>query len=207
MRYADTRPRPALPEPIGIAVLQHAFREWAVICEALGRGEQSLLLCKGDFGDDEAELPVDRKQFWLYPTFPPQQHDGINDQARPILNQIEAERPPAGIVRLQYWAEVETIYRIREELPALLLSHLHFWSTETIRQWFNDKTPGLYLLVVRVSRAPMVREIAALTDTGHRWVELEKPLPTENSTPVLDDNGFRIVRRQLELLLSPTAFA
>ena len=190
-------------------MLQHAFKEWAVICEALGQGQQALILRKGGIDEPDGEFAVDEKTFWLYPTFSHQQKDGIQEDARPLLQQIEAKRAPTGTVRLQFWAEIATIYRIREELPALLLSHLHCWSQETVRQRFHYKTPGLYLLVVRVYRAPAVHEIVELPAyAGCRsWVELEKPLPTEGSTPVLDDESFRIVRKQLDLLLSPTAFA
>jgi hypothetical protein len=186
-------------------MLQHALKEWAVICEALGRGEQSLLLRKGDDG----EFIANQTRFWLYPTFPHQQKGGIIEDARPLLQHVETNRPPAGTVHLQFRAEVTTIYRIREELPVLLLSHLHFWSEETVRQRFNSDTPGLYLLVVRVNRAPTVHEIAELPadESSRSRVELEKPLPTEGSTPVLDDESFRIVRKQLDLLLSPTAYA
>ena len=58
-------------------------------------------------------------------------------------------------------------------------------------------------------RPPDPEEIAELPayEGCRSWVELEKPLPTEGSTPVLNDESFRIVRKQLDLLLSPTAFA
>ncbi len=190
-------------------MLQHAFKEWAVICEALEQGQQSLILRKGGIDEQTGEFAVEQTKFWLYPTYAHQQYDGINEDARPLLQQIEATRPPAGIVRLQLWAEVTGVYRLREELPALLLAHLHCWSEETVRKRFHYGMPGLYVLVVRVQRAPAVREIVELPAyAGCRsWVELDKLLPTEGSVPVLDDASFRIVQKQLDLLLSPTAFA
>jgi hypothetical protein len=190
-------------------MLQHAFKEWAVICEALAQGQQSLILRKGGIDETEGEFAVEETRFWLYPTYAHQQNDGINEEARPLLHQVEANRPPAGTVRLQLWAEVTGVYRIREELPALLLSHLHCWSEETVRKRFHYKMPGLYLLVVRVHRMPKAYEVAELPayEGCRSWVTLEKPLPTEGSTPVLDDQGFRIVAKQLDRLLSPTAFA
>src|SRR5438046_1731650 len=103
------------------SVLQHAFKEWAVICAALGQGLQSLILRKGGIDEQTGQFAVEQTRFWLYPTFVHQQNDGIQEDARPLLTQVEANHPPAGMVRLQHWAEIETIYRIREELPALLL--------------------------------------------------------------------------------------
>jgi len=190
-------------------MLQHAFKEWAVICEGLGQGQQAIILRKGGIDEEAGEFAVDQNRFWLYPTYVHQQDEGIQEDARPLLQQVQANRPPAGKVRLQWWAEVETIYRIREELPALLLMHLHIWSEETVRKRFNYREPGIYLLLVRVHRAPAVHEITELPayEGCRSWVELETPLPTEGSTPVLDDASFRIVRKQIDMLLSPTAFA
>jgi hypothetical protein len=190
-------------------MLRYAFKEWAVICEALGQGTQSLILRKGGIDEREGEFGVEQTRFWLYPTFSHQQQEGVNDLVRPLLQQVEADRPPVGKIHLQLWAELTGIYRIREELPALLLSHLHGWSEESVRKRYNYRTPGLYVLVVRVHRTPRAHEIAELPAyAGCRsWVELETPLPTEGSTPVLDDESFRIVQKQLDLLLSPTALA
>ena len=189
--------------------LQHAFKEWAVICEALDQGLQSLILRKGGIDEQTGAFAVNQMRFWLYPTYVHQQNDGIQEDARPLLAQVEANRPPAGSVRLQLWAEVETIYRIREELPALLLSHLHCWSEDTVRKRFNYRDPGLHLLVVRVHRLPKPHEIAELPayEGCRSWVELEKPLSTAGSAPVLDEASFRLVQKQLDRLLSPTAFA
>lgn len=190
-------------------MLQHAFKEWAVICEALGQGTQALILRKGGVAENDGEFAVEETRFWLYPTFVHQQADGIQDEARPLLEQATANRPPAGKVRLQLWAEVTGAYQIREEVPALLLSHLHFWSEETVRKRFHYKKPGLFVLVVRVHRLPKAFEIDELPayEGCKSWVTLEKELPTDGSVPVIDDASFRIIQKQLDLLLSPTAFA
>jgi hypothetical protein len=190
-------------------MLKHAFKEWAVICEALGNGSQALILRKGGIAENAGEFGIEQTRFWLYPTFSHQQNNGIVDDARPVLQQVEADRPTTGSVRLQFWAEVTGIYRIREELPALLLSHLHFWSEETVRQRFNYREPGLFLLVVRVHRLPkpLVIPESPAYEGCRSWVELEMALSTEGSTPALDDESFRIVQKQLDLLLSPTAYA
>lgn len=190
-------------------MLQHAFKEWAVICEALALGQQAIILRKGGIDEDQGEFRIQQTHFWLYPTWVHQQNVGINEETRPLLQQIETQRPPAGTLHLQLWAEVTGIYRIRDLLPALLLSHLHCWSEEAVRKRFEYKTPGLNLLVVRVHRVPKAHVIAELPayEGCRSWVELDKPLPTDGSTPVLDDASYRIVQKQLDMLLTPTGFA
>jgi hypothetical protein len=190
-------------------MLNHALKEWAVICEALARGQQCLLLRKGGIAEADDEFRVEQPRFWLYPTYVHQQSAGIQDEARPLLEQVEANRPPAGKVRLQTWAEVGTVYRLHAELSALLLSHLHIWSEETVRRRFHYREPGLYVLMVRVYRSPTIHEIdESPAYAGCRsWVELTQALPTDGSTPVLDDASYAIVTKQVDLLLKPTALA
>jgi hypothetical protein len=86
-------------------MLQQAFKEWAVICEALAQGKQSIILRKGGIAEDECEFGVEHTRFWLYPTFTHQQNDGISEEARPLLADIEKHRPPAGKVRLHLRGE------------------------------------------------------------------------------------------------------
>jgi hypothetical protein len=190
-------------------MLQHAFKEWAVICEALAVGRQAIILRKGGIEESEGEFSVEHTRFWLYPTYTHQQTVGINEEARPLLEQVEAQRPPAGVVRLHLWAIVTGIYRVREELRAQMLPHLHCWSDETVHNRFIYRTPGLNVLTVRVYRAPEVHEVAELPayEGCRSWVTLDQPIPTEGSAPVLSDEDYRDVQRQLDLLLSPTALA
>ncbi|MBI2805702.1 MAG: DUF1802 family protein [Planctomycetes bacterium] len=190
-------------------MLQHAFKEWAVICEALARGTQALILRKGGIAEVAGEFAVEHTRFWLYPTFSHQQKDGIQEDARPLLEHVEANRPLAGTVQLQTWVEVDGVYSIRDELTSLLLSHLHIWSEATVAQRFNYRTPGLFLLVARVYRItqPHVIDESPAYAGCKSWLELDHPLSTDGSTPVLADADFDIVKRQLSLLLAPTAYA
>jgi hypothetical protein len=187
-------------------MLPYAFKEWAVICEALAQGKQSILLRKGGSAE---EFAVEETRFWLYPTYVHQQHEGIQAEARPLLEHVLADRHAEGKVRLQLWAEITGAYQICDELRAMLLSHLHFWSEDTVRKRFNYRNPGLFVLVVRMHRMPQAIEIDERPEYEgcKSWVTLERGLSTEGSTPVLDDASFRILQRQLDLLLSPTAYA
>ena len=85
--------------------LRHAFKEWAVICQALAEGRQSVVLRKGGIAEKTDEFQVEHTRFWLYPTYVHQQRDGVTADALPLLEQAEAERPPQGVVRLTHFAE------------------------------------------------------------------------------------------------------
>jgi hypothetical protein len=186
--------------------LQPAFKEWAVICRALAEGKQAIILRKGGIAETSGEFTVEHTRFWLYPTYVHQQQNGIRAEATPLIDEAEAARPPAGTVCLSHWAEVTGIYRVRDLTRALLLAHLHYWSDETARQRFHYREPGIYVLAVRVYRAPMAHTIAETAAYAgcKSWVELVEPLETAGSTVVLGDKDYQDVKWNLEMLLEPT---
>jgi hypothetical protein len=190
-------------------MLKHAFKEWAVICRALAEGWQALILRKGGIEEPGGEFHLESERFWLYPTYVHQQRAGIKAEALPLLELVEAERPPAGVVRLSHFAQVAGVYHVRHLAGALALGDLHLWSREIVQARFAYRRPGLYVLPVRVYRAREVFELEETTAyAGCRsWVELERELPTEGAAPVLADEGFRDVLLSLDRRLNPTALA
>ncbi|MBY0523741.1 MAG: DUF1802 family protein [Gemmataceae bacterium] len=188
-------------------MLKHAFKEWAVICQALATGRQAFILRKGGIAEANDTFEMEHTRFWLFPTYVHQQRDGIKPDALPHLEQAEKEKPPAGTVRLTHFVEVPGLYHVRALHAALILDHLHLWSEATVRKRFDYRVPGLYVLPARVYQAAQAFEIP---DTPHyagckSWVELDQELSTEGATPVLDEVAFREIVRSLEGLLNPTA--
>jgi hypothetical protein len=190
-------------------MLQHAFKEWAVICKALALGRQAVILRKGGIAEDSADFRLVQTRFWLLPTYTHQQRAGIKPEAVPLLEQAEAEKPRAGVLRLTHFAHVTGFYHVHELPAVLILNSLHMWSEATVEARFAYRRPGLYVMPVRIYRAAQPLEVPDLPlYAGCRtWVELEQPLPTDGAVPVLDDEAFHDLERTLDKLLNPTAFA
>jgi hypothetical protein len=188
-------------------MLKHAFKEWAVICKALAEGKQALILRKGGISEPDGTFALQASRFWLYPTYVHQQRTGIKPEALPLLEAAEAEKPPAGVIRLTHFLEVPGVYQVRDLFAALVLNHLHEWSEETVRQRFEYRHPGISVLPARVYRAAQPIDIPEQPEYAgcKSWVELDQDLPTEGAVPILDDEGFRDVLRSLDGLLRPTA--
>jgi hypothetical protein len=188
-------------------MLQDALKEWAVICRALAEGRQALILRKGGIEEPAGTFRLEHRHFWLYPTYVHQQRAGIKPEAVPLLEQAEAGRPPAGVVRLTHFAEVAGIYQVHNLAGALAVDRLHLWSEETVRNRFAYRRPGLNVLTVRVYRAATPADLPEdPAYAGCRsWVELGRALPTEGASPVLSDEAFRAVVREVESRLDPTA--
>ncbi len=189
--------------------LRHALKEWAVICHALAEGKQALLLRKGGIDEAAGAFTLEHTRFWLLPTYTHQQRGGIVETALPLLEYVEAHRPAPDVMRLTHWAEVTGVYEVRDEMPALLLAHLHLWSDATVQKRFAYRSPGLSVLAVRVYRAPAAHEVPDRPEYQgcHSWVTLADALPVDGSTPVLDDRDYREVMHGVDLLLNPTALA
>jgi hypothetical protein len=185
--------------------LRHAFKEWAVVCRALADGRQSLLLRKGGIGEEGGDFRVEHNRFWLYPTYVHQQRGGITAEALPLLEQAEAERPAQGVLRLTHFAEVVGVHHCRDLAGPLRLTGLHVWSPETVRSRFAYRTPGLFVLVVRVFA---VQAAVVLPETPEyagckSWVDLGRELSTEAATPLLEEVAFGPRAYEIRRLLAP----
>lgn len=190
-------------------MLKHAFKEWAVICKALAEGRQAMILRKGGVEETGNEFTLEQTRFWLYPTYVHQQRDGIQPEALPLLEQVEAERPPAGVIRLSHFAEATGVYHVHQLAPVLLLAHRYLWSEDTVRARFSYRRPGLFVIPVRVYRAAQVHELPDVPSYAgcHTWVELERDVPTDGAIPVVTDEEFDHLRRTLDAVLKPIALA
>jgi hypothetical protein len=190
-----------------MTALKMAFKEWAVICRALAEGRQALILRKGGIDESGEGFRPEHDRFWLYPTYAHQQRTGITAELEPLLEQVEADRPAAGVVRLESYVEVAGIYRVHDVVGALKLVGLHGWSIETVRARFAYREPGLWVLAVRVHHLPEAVELPETTEyAGCRtWVELERAVEAAGE-PVLSDRQFREVVREVEQRLQPSAW-
>ena len=45
------------------------FKEWAIVCEALGRGEQSIIVRKGGIAEGRDGFTFRHAEFFLCPTY------------------------------------------------------------------------------------------------------------------------------------------
>jgi hypothetical protein len=189
-------------------MLKHALKEWAVICRALATGRQALILRKGGLAEAGGEFEVKHRRFWLFPAYLHQHRAGLKPEGIPLLEAAEAEKSPAGMVRLTHFAEVAGVYDVRDQTTALTLAPLHLWSEETVQSRFSHRRPGLLVMPLRVYSAAETFELADTVDYAgcKSWVELERELPTEGATPVMTEETFGNVLHTLDTLLQPTAF-
>src|SRR3954463_1301114 len=95
------------------------FKEWALVCEALGRGEQSVLLRKGGIAEGRGGFGFRHDEFFLFPTF---FHEQLVKVRTPEA-KIPAARP--GEIEIRYFAKLEAQKEITIWPHAAALESLH----------------------------------------------------------------------------------
>src|SRR5881394_1682596 len=110
--------------------MRAAFKEWAIIVDALGRGEQIIIFRKGGLAEDHGAFEIEHERFWLFPTLFHQQRQGVLPHAQKRFDEILIPLPSAEIVRLEYYAEVQFSRRIESLDTARRLGGSHIWSDE-----------------------------------------------------------------------------
>ena len=180
-----------------------AFKEWAVVCAALAAGQQSLILRKGGIHEGREGFRIAHREFWLFPTGFHQQPNSVVPKAQPLLGKVLAEVPPDNEVRIRHYVEVERVVAVQEESALTPLQPWHIWSDETVHQRFHYKSPGLFVMLVRVHQLPDVQKLpVSLHFAGCRsWVDFPEELSTSVLTPVISKEVHTERMRQLEAVL------
>lgn len=186
-----------------------AFKEWAVVVDALGQGEQILILRKGGIREQRGEFHVDHREFWLFPTQFHEAERSIIPSKRPRLRDIAAAAPKDA-VDIEYYAVVDSVIQIANPEALKRLQGRHIWSEQTLQERFQfGREPGLYALITRVYRRPAAERVALRESYGgcKSWVELDRALSTEGLTPVLPDVEYSAQRNEIPEMLADHALA
>jgi hypothetical protein len=186
-----------------IAQNKIAFKEWAVVCAALGSGRQTIILRKGGIDEGREGFRVEHREFWLLPTRFHQDQSQLTADAQPLWQQVQDEEPASGKFFVNLYAVVKAVYELRDEAALDHLNGLHILSAETVRQRFHYRRPGLFVLAVRTYHVPAAYEVA---DSPYiagckSWVELPRELSTVGAMPPLDDAAFAEQMKQLQVLV------
>ena len=183
--------------------MQIAFKEWAVVVEALGRGGQIVILRKGGIAEGQGRFRVEQERFWLFPTRFHQQAEGVVEEARAGFKDYDC--PPNDLLRIEFCAEVIEARRLDSLAQAQRLAGQHIWRERIIAERFDwGRDVGIYAMAVRVRRLAAPVEIPMLESYGgcKSWVELEASLEFAGTEPVLASADFELKLREFRKALA-----
>jgi hypothetical protein len=170
-----------------------AFKEWAIVVDALGRGEQILILRKGGIAEGRGGFQVEHPEFLFFPTLFHQQRESVLPAAQQRYDKISASFPSPETLSLEFFARVVDWRRIESLEVAQRLRGQHIWRDDVIEQRFDwGKNKNIFALAVRVYRLPQMIELAMQPNYGgcKSWIEIEREISVEGSQPVLPDAEF-----------------
>lgn len=186
--------------------MRTAFKEWAIVVDALGRGEQILILRKGGIAEGRGGFRMEHPQFLFFPTLFHQQRESVLPVAQKRYDEIAPRLPGPETIRLEYFAEV-TAWRNLDSLSSAESLHgQHIWRDEVIAARFDwGRARNIFAIAVRVYRLPLPVELPASPAYGgcKSWVEFEKDIPTTGALPVLDQQAFDRKLQQFFTALNP----
>lgn len=157
--------------------MQTAFKEWAAICRALAQGRQDVILRKGGVVEPGGVFRLEQRRFLLMPTFLHQAPESLIPEARDLLVDIDADRPPAGTVVFHHEAEVTEAFQIRSLEALERFRPRHVWSDAVVTERFHRWRDELHVLAVKVTPLPRPLTFPWHDDYGgcKSWVELQAP--------------------------------
>jgi hypothetical protein len=177
------------------------FKEWALVCNALGAGAQSIILRKGGIAEGRAGFRFQHPEFLLLPTL---FHEQAMKLKVPAGTPLPAPRSD-GQLEVRFAARVEWTLDVADWAKVQALASFHLWQEFEIEKRFRqDDTHMVSLAFVRVQRLaePFVFPDAPRYGGCRSWVELPE-LPTALTlTNVLDDATHRDREAQVRAVLN-----
>jgi hypothetical protein len=172
------------------------FKEWSLVCDALGRGTQSVILRKGGIAEGRGGFSFRYREFFLFPTL-------FHEQVEKVRIASADIPAPGNTIAIRWYAKVERALRIDSLEIAEALAPLHILSAGMVRERFGYKSDGLNVAFLRVFEISPVWVLQNEKRFGgcRSWVELPSP-PGMEMRPVLDDAAQSELRVQFERLVS-----
>ena len=165
-----------------------ALKEWAVLCDALARGEIVAMVRKGGIREQRAGFSVRHDRFLLYPTFFHEKRAELQPRFADRLDASAAQRPPEGTIRIAHIADVVAVWHVTEleRLRAIEPMHGLAWDAVVSRYNYRNR-PEVRVVAVRVAELPLVHEIPETRRYQGcvSWVELDTPIDVSGARPVL----------------------
>lgn len=147
-----------------------AFKEWAVVCEALGSGRQSVIIRKGGIAEGQAGFAFQHNEFFLFPTW---FHEQLEKTTLPVTTQVPEE--PGENLEIRYTATVEWTGLVTDWKKVERLRELHVLQESVVEERFHyDKEDGVHVAFVRVFRLepPMRLKMEKRYGGCRSWVEI-----------------------------------
>lgn len=188
-----------------LAAMSIGFKEWTLVCDALGSGAQSIIIRKGGIAEGRAGFRFQHPEFYLFPTLFHEQVSKLKLPPSTPLPALRADGQHAIALRVR----VEWTEDIADLAVVQGLAPFHCWQDSEIEKRFHYELPsarreagdggattvagGVSIALVRVEKmsAPFIFPDSPKFGGCRSWIELPEPPEGITFSPVLDDATHR----------------
>ncbi|MEO5754347.1 MAG: DUF1802 family protein [Chthoniobacterales bacterium] len=160
------------------------FKEWALVCLALGEGRQTVIIRKGGIAEGRDGFAFRHREFFIFPTYFHEQVERVR------LVDVVLPEPREGEIEIRLLARVEEARVMTDWNEVRALEPRHILREEVVRERFDyDEAPGVHVAFVKVFRLdPVWRFSDAKSYGGCRsWVGLTEPPKDLEFHPVVEE--------------------
>ena len=164
-----------------------SLKEWASVIDALGSGDQIVLIRKGGLADQT--FGVEAARFYLFPT-----------------NYHDAGGAEPAHVRITHWAEVLKTWQIRDSELLQRLEPLTVLDRDTIKTRYRFRPDqAINVIAVRAYRLARPTEVVMKPEySGCRsWVSIHEEIGIDGSLPALGEEAMQARIAAIDALLLP----
>jgi len=161
-----------------------AFKEWALVCASIERGETSLIFRKGGIAEGPKGFRFQHRSFFLFPTY-------FHEQVE--RTRLSRERGLASVkneLSITVFVEIEFSIFWRDLKLVQALETLHVLQPSVLEERFHwDKQEGLHVAFLRAVRVSPSWELPLRPSYGgcRSWVTLPEPPSSLRKEPILTD--------------------
>jgi hypothetical protein len=151
-----------------------------------------ILLRKGGIREPSGAFGVEHRAFFLFPTYFHANEEDLVPGLRARLPAVNGASPPAGQLRLELFATVESVAEVDDLDRLRRLDGEHGLTWPAVERRFRYRRPGLHVIAVRAYRLaePLVVSNLARYDGCRSWVPLASELSGDRLGPAVADGAF-----------------
>ena len=175
------------------------FKEWTLVCDALGRGAQSIIIRKGGIAEGRAGFRFQHEEFLLFPTLFHEQVAKLKLPAETALPAMRAD----GQHEIRFRARVEWTRDVSDLAVVERLAPFHCWQDSEIEKRFHYEDAGVSVAFVRIEKLSASFVFADSPKFGgcRSWIQLPDLPEGITALPMLDEMGHRARERELRAVL------
>jgi len=175
------------------------FKEWALVCDALASGEQTIVIRKGGIHEGRDGFRFEHDEFFLFPTL---FHEQVSRLKLPSDTPLPQK---TGQITIQIMARCEGTQLVTDLDKVRALAPYHIWKDEIIEERFRyEELQGVHVGFLRLYKLSRPWTFPDEPKYGgcRSWVTLPE-LPSDiQLSAVLDDSTHSTRMSQIKTLLA-----